>query len=485
MKKNIISRKIETILLSIVLGIVIHYSHFLDITPEEAFAEENAKKSNKVSKKDTEKKPFDEKKLTDGMYAKMETSKGIIYLELFFDKVPITVANFVGLAEGTKVWFDPITGNSKEEKFYDGLTFHRVIKDFMIQGGDPLGTGRGGPGYQFEDEFHPDLKHSKAGILSMANAGPNTNGSQFFITHKATKWLDNKHSVFGEVIGGMEIVNQIEKGDIIKKLTIIRKGDKAKKFNISEFNKKAEDNARKMAEKNKKILPSLKGKIDKSKVPNPKQPAADEVSAKLIVVAFKGARVPKQNIYYDQDGALRVAKDLVRLARLEGSDFDSLTKKYSDWPQQSKIPRLRGDDSSLPPFLKPALRLKKGQVSDPVKSPYGYLIFQRVELKVVRARHILVSYKGAARSRQNRDKKEAIALAKDLLKKLNSGDDFAELAKKYSDGPSGKKGGDLGVFEQGRMTPAFDKAVFALKIDEISDLVETEFGFHIIQRLKR
>jgi len=143
------------------------------------------------------------------VYATMKTSMGDIVLVLFEDKAPKTVANFVGLASGTKEWTDPKTGQKVKRPLYNGTIFHRVIPDFMIQGGDPLGRGTGGPGYKFEDEFSPDLKHSKPGILSMANAGPNTNGSQFFITIKATPWLDNKHSVFGEVVKGHEVVNAI------------------------------------------------------------------------------------------------------------------------------------------------------------------------------------------------------------------------------------------------------------------------------------
>ena len=143
--------------------------------------------------------------------AHFTTSEGNFTIRLFDQEVPNTVANFVGLAEGTKEWTDPKTGQKVKRPFYDGLIFHRVIKDFMIQGGDPLGSGMGGPGYKFADEFNPKLKHSKPGILSMANAGPNTNGSQFFITLVPTTWLDNKHSVFGEVVSGLDVVEKIGK----------------------------------------------------------------------------------------------------------------------------------------------------------------------------------------------------------------------------------------------------------------------------------
>jgi peptidyl-prolyl cis-trans isomerase A (cyclophilin A) len=153
--------------------------------------------------------PAAQNKLKPGTYAHFTTSEGNFTIRLFDKEAPKTVENFVGLAEGTKEWTDPRNGQRGKKPYYDGLIFHRVIDGFMIQGGDPLGQGTGGPGYRFADEFNPKLRHSKAGILSMANSGPNTNGGQFFITLGPTPHLDDRHSVFGEVATGMDVVKKI------------------------------------------------------------------------------------------------------------------------------------------------------------------------------------------------------------------------------------------------------------------------------------
>lgn len=168
--------------------------------------------------------------MQDGLYAKFNTSKGEILVNLEFEKAPGTVGNFVALAEGN------LENSAKPQgtPYYDGLKFHRVIPDFMIQGGCPQGTGTGNPGYKFDDEFHPDLKHDGPGVLAMANAGPGTNGSQFYITHIATDWLDGKHTVFGKVIEGQDVVDAVAQDDTIEGLEIIREGDAAKNFNAIE-----------------------------------------------------------------------------------------------------------------------------------------------------------------------------------------------------------------------------------------------------------
>jgi peptidylprolyl isomerase len=200
-----------------------------------------------------------ETKLDDGLYAKFITSKGDITVKLEFEKTPLTVTNFVGLAEGTKDFND--SKGRTTGRYYDGLKFHRVINNFMVQGGDPLGSGSGGPGYDFPDEFDASLKHDRPGILSMANAGPGTNGSQFFITHVPTPWLDNKHSVFGHVVSGQDVVNSIKQGDTITRIEIIRVGDKAESFKA-----------------NQESFDNLLNELDKNKAANEKETQEKEMA---------------------------------------------------------------------------------------------------------------------------------------------------------------------------------------------------------------
>ena len=193
----------------------------------------------------------------NGLFATISTSKGEIKIELEFEKTPGTVGNFVGLSLG-------LINNSIKplgEAYYNGLKFHRVINDFMIQAGCPFGTGTGDPGYKFDDEFHSELKHDRPGVISMANAGPSTNGSQFFITHVETPWLDNKHTVFGNVIDGMDVVNSISQNDEIISVKINAVGDKAKAFDAAkafeDFNKSKADRIKKEKENELKILKDI------------------------------------------------------------------------------------------------------------------------------------------------------------------------------------------------------------------------------------
>jgi len=216
-------------------------------------------------------KPAKYADLDDGLYADMITNKGDILLKLEFEKTPITVANFVSLAQGTNI---EVVDSLKGKPYYNGIIFHRVINDFMVQGGDPTGTGAGNPGYKFKDEFPKDsvgnllLKHDKSGILSMANSGPTTNGSQFFITHKQTEWLDGKHTVFGNVVKGQNVVDSIVKFDTIKNVDIITVGKIAKKFNASETFSNFMEDFKKETEKDenkiKEAIKRMKWKMDQN-----------------------------------------------------------------------------------------------------------------------------------------------------------------------------------------------------------------------------
>jgi FKBP-type peptidyl-prolyl cis-trans isomerase len=195
--------------------------------------------------------------MQEGIYARFTTSKGQILVQLTHDKTPGTVGNFVALAEGN------LENSAKPQgtPYYDGLKFHRVIADFMIQGGCPLGTGTGDPGYKFDDEFVSELKHDGPGVLSMANAGPGTNGSQFFITHTATPWLDGKHTVFGKVVEGQEVVDAIAQGDVIETLAIERVGDAAQNWNAVEAFRVFENARAKREEEAKKAAQEALDKL--------------------------------------------------------------------------------------------------------------------------------------------------------------------------------------------------------------------------------
>lgn len=246
-------------------------------------------------------------KQPDGIYAKFETRKGDIYTLLEYKKIPMTVANFVALAEGKM----KNTAKADGVPFYDGLKFHRVIPNFMIQGGDPLGNGMGDPGYKFPDEFDTTLKHSVPGILSMANSGPGTNGSQFFITHVPTPWLDGKHTIFGHVVQGQDVVNAIAGNDTIVHVAILRKGKDAEKFDAPKVFETEKVNVAAKAEAKLK--------------------AAKEAIDKMFVDAKTTASGLKYSVVKEGTGGMPTAASTVTVHYtgmfMDGSVFDSSVQR--------------------------------------------------------------------------------------------------------------------------------------------------------------
>lgn len=316
---------------------------------------------------------------SEGIYARLHTSRGIITAKLHYDRAPLTVMNFIGLAEGTTNWRHPVTEKDGKRPLYRDLTFHNV-KDFMIQTGDPSGTGKGGPGFEFDDEFHPELTHNKAGTLSMANRGRNTNGSQFFITTKPAPWLDRRYTLFGSVTSGMDIVALIRKSDKLEKIEIIRNGIDAKTFDTARAHLLSDEIKTKLKEASKKNLPEPSSSVDPERVPAEGQELVSPGDFDFLVVGHTEMKVAsKLNrvFYYDHKGAINVAAKLVRLARSEGADFGKLIAKFSDMKRDTTSRGIK-DSPFAPASLKPIFRLKPGQISDPVDLPTGVYIFRRL-----------------------------------------------------------------------------------------------------------
>lgn len=293
--------------------------------------------------------------LESGLYADIQTNKGTILLKLAYDKAPITVANFVSLSEGEN---PKVSEEFKSKKYYNGIKFHRVIPDFMIQGGDPTGTGSGGPGYKFDDEF-TDLSHKGPGVLSMANAGPGTNGSQFFITHKATPWLDGKHSVFGEVISGQEVVDSIQQNDQIEEVVIIRKGKEAKQFDAPDVFVTYFDQKEIIAKEREAKLNSIKetnvSKFDalKSKATTTKSGLQYQITTKGSGAAVKSTN--KATVHYAVyfiDGTLL---ETSKLEIAEANNQVNIQRKNAN--QYSPIQATVGPEDSMIEGFKEGLRL--------------------------------------------------------------------------------------------------------------------------------
>lgn len=270
------------------------------------------------------------KNLEDGLYADIQTNKGNMLVQLFYTQTPVTVANFVSLADGTN---DLVTDSLKGKPYYDGITFHRVIKDFMIQGGDPLGTGAGNPGYKFEDEFVDSLQMDKKGVLAMANSGPNTNGSQFFITQKETAWLNGKHTVFGEVVKGLNVIDTIaavkvnarkkpETPIVINHIEIVPVGKEAKKFDAAAVFKKFMDEKELREKEAAEKLEKAKAAVLTEATTQKEQAVTTDSGLQIYTIEKGSGETPAQG-----------AKVLVNYAgylAADGSLFDSNIKEVAE-----------------------------------------------------------------------------------------------------------------------------------------------------------
>ena len=306
--------------------------------------------------------------LGNGIFAEIQTNKGNIVVKLYHEATPVTVANFVSLAEGNNTFVDE---KYKGKKYYDGLIFHRLIKDFMIQGGCPEGTGSGNPGYKFKDEFIDSLKHTKKGILSMANSGPKTNGSQFFITHKATPWLDNKHTIFGEVVVGLEVVDSIAavktiipdkpKPEItMTKVEIIRNGRDTKKFDavkiMSDYFEEEEKAIAAMKEITDKMISEFKSQMDEA--------ATTESGLKIVKLMEGSGETPKigQNVMVNYAGWLMADASLFDSNVLEVAEkFGKLNAGRRDQGGYQPVPMPFSPDAPLfPGFREGLLTMKVG-----------------------------------------------------------------------------------------------------------------------------
>ncbi len=295
--------------------------------------------------------------LGDGLFADIQTSMGDVVVKLEYEKTPLTVANFVSLADGTNTF---VSEEYKGKKYYDGLTFHRIIKDFMIQGGDPTGTGSGNPGYKFKDEIHDSLSHHKAGILSMANAGPGTNGSQFFITHKETPFLNGKHTVFGEVVEGMDVIDSLANVKVtpgnnkpeapvnMNTIEIIRNGKAAKKFDAVQVMTDY------FAEEEKKVAALAKMKADLATEFVTQKQTAKELPSGLKIITLKEGTGEKPKI---GEKVLVSYAGYLSNGSLFDSNYEEVARKFSAYTERRKLAK---GYEPVPMTYSPEARLIQG-----------------------------------------------------------------------------------------------------------------------------
>ncbi len=434
--------------------------------------------------------------LADSIYARITTTRGPLLIRLYFRQAPLTVAGFLGLARGDISWRESRPGKPGEAPYFDGSFFHHIIPDLLVQGGARKAGGHGGPGMLLDREIDPSLSHDRRGVVSLLNEGDSARADRFLITLAPAPFLDGRHTIFGEVVSGLGTLKRLRQGDRITRVTVIRKGEKAKAFEIGPLLERLKQRSAELTvARNKaglaaagngrdrdcrKRLPEPTGPPDPERIPASGQPETERMALEYILVTHQGALTPQEYQCYDPEEARAVAGQLAKLARRPGTDFPELARKFSDSPDY-KIPLLvKGLEH--PEGVAPVFRLLVGQVSDPLPSSKGYMVFRRVELRLVRVSHILIAYQGAEGSRQARTKDKARNLAAEVLRRARAGEDFATLARQYSDSESAAKGGDLGEIAKGTTQPAFDQAAFHLQPGEISDIIQTPAGFQIIRR---
>lgn len=424
-------------------------------------------------------------KLADGIYARFKTTRGVMVARLHHRRAPAAVWNFVRLAEGKKRFKDPQSDAMVERPFYDGTLIHRVVRGKLIQGGDPLGVGTGGPGYTFPAEFHPELRHDGPGTLSMMLAKEWVNhGSQFFITLTANPDLDGRFTVFGQLIEGADVLSAIgsvatrddqkpKEPVAVQSVTILRRGAEAKSWDP--------------VKERRKSIPQPTTKPDPSRGWDPRSRPNLRVRVQMIVVEHKGLERASLICPYDKAEARKVADQLVALARARGQSFVKLAEQFSDRSLSGGTIPLSRSDRRLDDGLRKGLTLEAGQVSDPLDTDLGWVILHRPE--TVLARHITIGWAGGALKNVLRTRAEAKARAEELVKKLKAGADFNRLLAEYHDPlkekspPRGRTVGRSAFYAKTELAPVGPTA-FTLKINEVSEPVVGDHAFTIVQRVE-
>ena len=331
----------------------------------------------------------------------------------------------------------------------------------------------------------------------MLNEGAFSHGSQFFITLKATPRYDDKHTLFAELVEGQSVVNELEEGDTIQRVSIERQGKDAADFDLTyhleeleRSARHAEKEARRAAQEEtdravtpckRDELPKRTGNTDPARVPSENQAEDEKVALQYLLVSHTTAVPRMGNPTCDKSEARKIAEHLVDLARRREPTFPALAKRFSD-SLDYRIPLLIRDTETAETMM-PCFRLKPGQITDPIDTPKGFMVFKRIELELIEVRHILLSYQGAHGSTQTRSREEAKELAQEVLSKARKGEDFAGLAREYSDSTSAKDGGRIGEIARGMTVPAFDHAAFSLNVGGISNVTLSPTHNQIIKRI--